>query len=107
MRGTETPQEPVRESPAMTSPEWVTPPEPAPQPPSDTDEELEFLMENPAPSAAEVREEAVTGQNQEEQSVSESVSEEPEPLVSSEGWTQDEVVPDEFEFEEDDLDEVP
>ncbi|HRY21720.1 MAG TPA: hypothetical protein P5198_09425, partial [Flexilinea sp.] len=27
--------------------------------------------------------------------------------VSSEGWTQDEVVPDEFEFEEDDLDEVP
>lgn len=105
--GTETPQEPVQESAAMTSPEWVTPPEPSPQSSSGTDEELEFLMENPAPSAAEVREEAVTGQNQEEPSVSESVPEEPEPPVSSEGWTQDEIVPDELEFEEDDLDEVP
>lgn len=105
--GTETQQEPAEESAAMTSPEWVTTPEPAPQSPSDIDEELEFLMENPVLSTAEVQEEAVTEPNPEEAPPSETISEEPERLVSSERWAQDEIVPDELEFEEDELDEVP
>ncbi len=105
--GTETPQELIDESAAMTPPEWVTQPELATQPQPGTDEELEFLMENPEQPSAEVHEEVTTEQNQEEPTVSETVLEEPEKPVPSEGWRQDEIVPDELEFEEDNLDEVP